>query len=119
MIRFRLSELMADKGFREGRRIEIGELAIATGIHRSTLSRMINIRGANVTSANLDLLCRFFDCSLGEIAEYVPDEQLTVNAGAGKPKEGGAAAKRPAKSRVPLSSLARKVPARPTSKPTK
>lgn len=76
MIRFRLAELMADKGFREGRRIEIGEVADATGIHRSTLSRILNIRGSNVTSANMDLLCRHFGCTLGELAEYVADESL-------------------------------------------
>jgi len=77
MIRFRLAELMADHGFREGRRLEIGELAEATGIHRSTLSRILNVRGSNVTSANMDALCRFFGCSLGDLAEYVPDETLT------------------------------------------
>lgn len=76
MIRFRLAELMADRGFREGRRLEIGELAEATGIHRSTLSRILNVRGSNVTSVNMDALCRFFGCSLGDLAEYVPDETL-------------------------------------------
>jgi len=67
---------MADMSFREGRRIEIGEVADATGIHRSTLSRILNIRGSNVTAANMDLLCRYFGCTLGELAEYVPDESL-------------------------------------------
>ncbi len=84
MIRFRLAELMADKGFREGRRIEIGEVADATGIHRSTLSRILNIRGSNVTSANMDLLCRYFVCTLGELAEYVPDESLAQDTPAPK-----------------------------------
>jgi putative transcriptional regulator len=84
MIRFRLAELMADKGFREGRRIEIGEVADATGIHRSTLSRILNVRGSNVTSANMDLLCRHFGCTLGELAEYVPDESLAQDKPAPK-----------------------------------
>jgi putative transcriptional regulator len=87
MIRFRLAELMVDKGFREGRRVEIGEVADATGIHRSTLSRIINIRGTNVTSANMDLLCRYFGCSLGDLAEYVPDEQ--INAITAEPASAG------------------------------
>jgi putative transcriptional regulator len=76
MIRFRLAELIADHGFRVGRRLEVGELAEATGIHRSTLSRILNKRGSNVTSANMDALCRFFDCSLGDLAEYLPDESV-------------------------------------------
>ena len=85
MIRFRLAELLADRGFREGRRVEIGELAEATGIHRSTLSRILNVRGSNITSVNMDALCRFFDCKLGDLAEYVPDETLTPAAGAPAP----------------------------------
>lgn len=73
MIRFHLAKLMADKSFTEGRRVELGEIAEATGIHRSTLSRIINVRGANVTAANMDRLCRFFGCTLSDLAEYVPD----------------------------------------------
>jgi putative transcriptional regulator len=76
MIRFRLAELMTDKGFREGRRVEIGEVADASGVHRSTLSRIINVRGTNVTTANLNSLCRYFGCALGDLAEYVPDEDV-------------------------------------------
>jgi putative transcriptional regulator len=76
MIRFRLAELMTDKGFREGRRVEIGEVADASGVHRSTLSRIINVRGTNVTTANLNSLCRYFGCALGDLAEYVPDEEV-------------------------------------------
>jgi putative transcriptional regulator len=83
---------MADRGFREGRRIELGEVAEATGIHRSTLSRIVNVRGSNVTSDNMGLLCRFFGCTLGELAEYVPDESITTAAPPGK-----AAAPKPAK----------------------
>jgi putative transcriptional regulator len=77
VIRFRLAELIADKTFREGRRIELGEVAEATGIHRSTLSRIVNVRGANVTAANMDRLCAYFGCALGELAEYVPDRALS------------------------------------------
>jgi putative transcriptional regulator len=76
MIRFRLAELMMDKGFREGRRVEIGEVADGSGVHRSTLSRIINVRGTNVTTANLDSLCAYFGCALGDLAEYVPDEAV-------------------------------------------
>ncbi len=73
MIRFHLARLIADKSFRERRRVELAEVAEATGIHRSTLSRIINMPGSNVTAANMDRLCRYFDCSLGDLAEYVPD----------------------------------------------
>ena len=80
MIRFKLAELMAERSFRDGRRLELAEVAQVTGIHRSTLSRIVNIRGANITSGNMDLLCRFFSCSLADLAEYIPDESLPTPA---------------------------------------
>ena len=76
MIRFRLAELLADRGFNQGRRIEWQEVAEAAGIHRTTLSRMLNVRGYNASVSNLDSLCRYFNCSVGELAEYVPDGDL-------------------------------------------
>jgi putative transcriptional regulator len=93
VIRFRLTELIAEKSFREGRRVELGEVADATGIHRSTLSRIVNIRGANVTAANMDRLCGYFRCSLGELAEYVPDESLRASEAVSAPPRRRAAAK--------------------------
>lgn len=76
MIRFRLRELLADRAFNEGRRIEWQEVAEGAGIHRTTLSRMLNVRGYNASVSNLDSLCKFFNCTLGELAEYVPDADL-------------------------------------------
>jgi putative transcriptional regulator len=75
VIRFHLARLIADRGFRERRRLELGEISEATGIHRSTLSRVLNRPGVNLTADNMSRLCAFFDCSLGELAEYVPDER--------------------------------------------
>lgn len=98
MIRFRLAELLAEKGFREGRRVEIGEVADATGIHRSTLSRILNVRGANLTAANMDRLCRFFGCALSDLAEYVPDDVVEpVPAARGAAKSTGSVARHGAK----------------------
>lgn len=108
MIRFRLAELMVDKGFREGRRVEIGEVADATGVHRSTLSRIINVRGTNVTTANLDSLCRYFACALGELAEYVPDEAVeAVATGRSKRRSASPAKKTAASDASPARSKSR------------
>jgi putative transcriptional regulator len=76
MIRFRLQELLAEKQFREGRRVTLTELSEATGINRVTLSKMVNQRGYSSVTDNLDKLCKFFNCKVGDIAEYVPDEEL-------------------------------------------
>ncbi len=74
MIRFRLSELIADKQFREGRRITMIEVATATGINRMTLSRMLNQKGYSTVTDNLDRLCAYFGCQVGDLAIFVADE---------------------------------------------
>ena len=74
MIRFRLRELMADKGFRERRVITMIEVANATGINRMTLSKIANHPGYSTVTDNLDRLCDYFQCSLEHLAEYVPKQ---------------------------------------------
>ena len=74
MIRFRLKELLADKGFRERRVVTMAEVAETTGVHRITLSKIANNRGYNSGTENLDRLCKFFACRLEDLAQYVPDD---------------------------------------------
>lgn len=73
MIRFKLRERIADKEFKEGRRITLMEVAEVTGIGRITLSRMLN-RGAVVRTDTLDKLCEYFGCRIEELVEYLPTE---------------------------------------------
>lgn len=76
MIRYRLSELIAEKAFRERRVVSLAEVAEATGIHRATLSKILNQPGANTVTDNLDRLCRYFECKLEDVAQYVPGERV-------------------------------------------
>jgi len=76
MLRFKIKEMIAKKEFEEGRRITIAEVAEGAGIHRVTLSKLINRRGISTGTDHLDGLCRYFDCKIGELVEYVPDEQI-------------------------------------------
>ncbi|TAN14036.1 MAG: helix-turn-helix domain-containing protein [Burkholderiaceae bacterium] len=80
MIRFRLTELIADKAFKERRVVPLSEVADATGIHRSTLSKMANQPGANIGSEIIDKLCRYFECQPGELLIYVPTDDEGVAA---------------------------------------
>ena len=73
MIRFHIQQLLADKQFREGRRITLLELAEATGISRVTLSKMVNQRGYGTLTDHVDRLCAYFDCRIEQLAEYIPD----------------------------------------------
>ncbi|WP_449446589.1 helix-turn-helix domain-containing protein [Thermomonas brevis] len=74
MIRFRLTELIADKAFKERRVVSLTEVADATGIHRATLSKMANQPGANIGTDIIDKLCKYFACQPGELLTYVEDD---------------------------------------------
>lgn len=73
MIRFRLKELIADKGFREARRVTIDEVAKETGIHRTTLSKIANQKGYKTNTEVLDKLCTFFRVEIGDVAQYIEE----------------------------------------------
>lgn len=70
-IRIKLKERIAAKEFAEGRSITLKEIAAETGIHRVTLSKISGHKPTNVGTDILDRLCRYFQCELGELAEYV------------------------------------------------
>lgn len=74
MIRLRLKQLIADREYSEGRRITLDEISSATGIHRTTLSKIANNRKPNTTLDVLDKICAYFDVSLSDVAERVPGE---------------------------------------------
>lgn len=73
MLRFKLKERIADMEFRERRRIQLQEIATATGLNRMTLSKLINHHGVNVQSDVLDRLCTYFGCRIEELVVHVPD----------------------------------------------
>jgi DNA-binding Xre family transcriptional regulator len=73
MIRFRLAEVMADHNFRNGTRVEWKDVAAATGVHRSTLSKMLNVRGYNASVDSIDRLCTFFQCRVEDLLVHVPE----------------------------------------------
>ncbi len=75
MIRFKLRALLDDKSFRENSRITLNTVARDTNISRTTLNRIVNVRGYNATTDAINELCKYFDCTPCELLEYVPDEE--------------------------------------------
>ena len=73
VIRFKLGEQMERKQFRESRRITVQELSEATGINRSTLSKILNHKGYATSTDILDKLCVFFSCQIEDLAEHVAE----------------------------------------------
>jgi putative transcriptional regulator len=77
MLRFKIKELLARKEFDEGRRITLTEVAEHAGIHRMTLSKIINQKGYSTVTDNLDKLCEYFQCRIEDLVEYIPNKPET------------------------------------------
>ena len=73
MIRFKLGEQLEKKRFRDSRRITLQEVSDATAINRSTLSKLLNQKGYSTGTEVLDRLCTYFECSVADLAEHMPD----------------------------------------------
>lgn len=68
MIRCHLSRILGEK------RIKISDLARDTGINRGTLTRLYHETAERVDLEVLDQLCRFLNCKLSDLMEYVPEQ---------------------------------------------
>lgn len=73
MIRFLINELISEKQFKEGRRITLIEVSVATGINRMTISKMINHKGYSTVTDNLDKLCNYFECNIDALIQHIPE----------------------------------------------
>jgi len=81
MIRFKLKEVISEREFQSGKRITQDEISQATGIHRTTLSKISGQRGYNTTTDNIDKLCRFLGCKVEDLMQYIPDEDILGTSG--------------------------------------
>ena len=80
MIYIQIQEVMKAKRIAWGRKITLCEVAIATGISRTTLFRMMKNEGYSTVTDQLDKLCTFFECEIQELVKFVPDSRLTRQA---------------------------------------
>lgn len=70
MIIFKLDELMWLY------RTTAKDIFQKTGIGKSTLSTIKNNKNVNICIKTLDKLCKYFDCTISDLIEYVPDEKI-------------------------------------------
>ena len=57
------------------RKMPLGKLAERVGIADSNLSKLKNGRVIGVRFKTLDAICRELDCGVGDLIEYVEDEE--------------------------------------------
>ncbi len=65
MIKCHLSRLLGE------RKMKITDLARDTGINRGTITRLYHESASRVELEVIDGLCRYFDCEVGELFEYI------------------------------------------------
>jgi len=78
MIHLQIKELIATKSAQWGRKITINEVAIATGISRMTLNRMMRYEGYSTVTDHIDKLCTFFSCEIYELVKFVPNSNIVI-----------------------------------------
>ncbi|MBO6273262.1 helix-turn-helix transcriptional regulator [bacterium] len=66
MIVFKLDDLIWE------RRVTAKDIAEATGLGSSTISKLRNSKNVNINTNTLDKLCKYFNCKLTDIIDYVP-----------------------------------------------
>ena len=67
MIIFKLDDLIWE------RRATAKDIAKATGLGSSTLSKLRNSKSVNINTNTLNQLCKYFDCKVSDLIEYIPD----------------------------------------------
>lgn len=68
MIRCHLARMLGE------RKLKIADVARDTGINRGTLTRLYYETTERYEAEILNVLCTYFECSIGELLEHVPDE---------------------------------------------
>ncbi len=74
MIKYNLKALIADKEFRENRKVTYADISKNTGISKVTLSKIAKRRGYDTAVSNIEKLCLYFNCDINELITIVPDD---------------------------------------------
>lgn len=69
-IRVHLGRLLGE------RKLRASEVARKTGINKNTLSSLYNEKVSGIRFDTLEKLCKFLNCSIGDLIEYVPDKKI-------------------------------------------
>jgi putative transcriptional regulator len=68
MIKCHLSRLMGE------RRLKVVDVAREIGVHRNSITLLYNETANRVDLLTINALCKFFDCKIEDLFEFVDDE---------------------------------------------
>jgi DNA-binding Xre family transcriptional regulator len=95
MISSRLRWLILEKMEKDHTRITYHAIQEAVGVPASTISRLANNKIDRFDAHTVSKLCGYFECGVGDLLQYSPDQELQAEAGP---------AKRTSRKRAPLES---------------
>ncbi|MGC9461429.1 helix-turn-helix domain-containing protein [Vibrio genomosp. F10] len=73
MIKCHLSTLLG------ARKLKIADVVRDTGINRSTVNRLFHETNNRIDFEALEKLCLYLNCTVGELLEVIPDNDLQVD----------------------------------------
>lgn len=73
MIRIHLSRLMGEN------KEKIVDLLRATGLSRNTVTGLYRETSMRIDLETLNVICKHYGCSVGELLEYTADDELTAS----------------------------------------
>jgi putative transcriptional regulator len=71
MVRCHLTALIDRQG------LKIAEVARSTGLNRSTITALCRNSATRVELPVIDRLCRYFECGVADLFEYVPNDRVS------------------------------------------
>jgi putative transcriptional regulator len=73
LIKCHLSRMLGE------RKLKIADLSRDTGINRGTATRLYHESAERVDMEVINSLCQYFNCTVSDIFEYIPDATKTEN----------------------------------------
>ncbi len=67
MIKCHLSRIMGEK------KLRVADVARAVGLHRNAITLLYEETATRVDIDTIDKLCRFLDCGVKDLFEYIPE----------------------------------------------
>ncbi|WP_434143227.1 helix-turn-helix domain-containing protein [Photobacterium leiognathi] len=74
MIKYKIRALIQQHPLHNGRKVTLTYLAENVGVQSSAMSKIANNKGYNTSVSTIEALCKFFNCNVEDVMEYVPDE---------------------------------------------
>jgi len=74
-IHYKLQKLIELKEKNEGKKISQAAIAREIGVQRSVVNKLVTGKDYVTTTTTLNALCAYFECKIGDLIEYSPDEE--------------------------------------------